>query len=233
MSQGTSQTLSIVVPTFNGADSLPATLHALVKGRQDGLVGEVLVVDGGSHDETRAVAQAGGARVLKSPSGRGPQMTAGAAAACASWLLFLHADTVLDEGWILAVRNFIASPGSEDRAAVFRFALDDADPRARRIEGLVRWRGRALALPYGDQGLLISRKLYDALGGFRPLPLMEDVDIVRRLGRGRLFELEASAVTSAARYRSGGWWFRPIRNLAILSLYFLGVAPDTLKRLYG
>ena len=116
---------------------------------------------------------------------------------------------------------------------MFRFALDDPDPRARRIERLARWRGRVLGVPYGDQGLLISRAFYDVLGGYRPLPLMEDVDMVRRIGRRRLVELDAAAVTSAARYRAGGWWLRPVRNLSILGLYFLGAPPALLKRLYG
>ncbi len=233
MSQTLSVTLDVVVPALNAAPTLAAALRALDEGRRCGLVGEVLAVDGGSRDGTRAVAQEGGARVLESPPGRGLQLVAGAAAATSPWILFLHADTVLEAGWAVAVREFMAAPGSEDRAAVFRFTLDDADPRARRIERLARWRGRALALPYGDQGLLISRGLYDALGGFRPLPLMEDVDFVRRVGRRGLVELDVAALTSAARYRAGGWWLRPLRNLAILLLYFLGLSPETLKRLYG
>ncbi len=233
MSNASPILLSVVVPALNAARTLPATLRALDDGWRSGLLGEVLVVDGGSRDETAEVAQAGGARVLQSAPGRGGQLAAGAAAARSPWLLFLHADTVLGDGWTVAARGFMEAPGGEERAAVFRFVLDDADPRARRVERLARWRGRVLALPYGDQGLLISRRLYDALGGFRPLPLMEDVDFVRRLGRRRLVELEVAALTSAARYRAGGWWLRPLRNLTILCLYFLGMPPGTLKRLYG
>jgi hypothetical protein len=149
------------------------------------------------------------------------------------WLLFLHADTRLAPGWIAAARAFTAQPGSEQRAAAFRLALDDSDPRARRIERLANWRGRALGLPYGDQGLLISRDFYQALGGYRPLPLMEDVDLVRRIGRRRIVILDAAAVTSAARYRKDGWWLRPLRNLALLGLYFIGVPTRVLHRLYG
>lgn len=225
--------VSIVIPTLNAAPGLAATLRALEEGRRSGLVGEVAVVDGGSRDATMEAARRGGASVLESSPGRGQQLAAGAAETKGAWLLFLHADTVLSQDWTQAVRDFIELPGNEDRAAVFRLALDDGDPRARRIERLAHWRGRVLGLPYGDQGLLISRRFYEALGGFRPLPLMEDVDFVRRIGRGNLVEMDAIALTSAARYRAGGWWLRPLRNLAILSLYFLGVSPDTLKRLYG
>ena len=124
-------------------------------------------------------------------------------------------------------------PGSKERAAAFRLALDDSDPRARRVERLANWRGRALGLPYGDQGLLIAKGFYQALGGHRPLPLMEDVALARRIGRRRIAILDAEAVTSAARYRQGGWWLRPLRNLALLGLYFLGVPPRLLLRLYG
>ena len=94
-------------------------------------------------------------------------------------------------------------------------------------------RCRRFGLPYGDQGLLISRAHYERLGGFRPLPLMEDVDLVRRIGRNDLVPLEADAITSAARYRRDGWWFRPLRNLTCLSLYFAGLPPQALRRLYG
>jgi hypothetical protein len=123
--------------------------------------------------------------------------------------------------------------GGTGRAAYFAFALDDPSPEARRLERLVAWRCRALALPYGDQGLLVSRALYDAAGGFRPLPLMEDVDFVRRLGRRRLAALPPAAVTSAERWRREGWRRRSARNLACLSLWFLGVPPGAIKRLYG
>jgi hypothetical protein len=119
-----------------------------------------------------------------------------------------------------------------DRAHYGRFALDSAAPQARRLERLVAWRCRRLGLPYGDQGLLISRALYDAVGGYRPLPLMEDVDLVRRLGRARLAPLPVAMRTSGARWEREGWWRRSARNLACLALYFLGVPPARIARLY-
>ncbi len=230
--------LSVVIPALDAAATLPATLAALEVARDGGLLREVLVVDGGSADATTAVAAGWGARVLGADANRGAQLAAGGAAAAGEWLLFLHADTRLGPGWVAAARAFMAQldserPGSAQRAAAFRLVLDDADPRARRIERLADWRGRALGLPYGDQGLLIARAHYQALGGYRPLPLMEDVDLVRRIGRRRMVILDAEAVTSAARYRQGGWWLRPLRNLALLGLYFLGAPPRLLHRLYG
>ncbi|TDH58184.1 glycosyl transferase family 2, partial [Dankookia rubra] len=164
--------------------------------------------------------------------GRGPQLAAGAAAARGDWLLFLHADTRLAPGWAAAVRGFMAAAGHAGRAAYFAFALDDPSPQARRLERLVAWRCRVMALPYGDQGLLLPRALYDAVGGYRPLLLMEDVDLVRRIGRRRLAALPVEALTSAERWRRDGWRRRSARNLACLSLWFMGVPPRLIARVY-
>jgi len=231
-----SPTLAVVIPTLNAAAVLPATLTALGLNDgagKDGLVSEIVVSDGGSSDATCALAQSAGCRVIMGPRGRGAQLAAGAAAATGDWLLFLHADTRLEPGWPAVVRAFCAAPANRDRAGYFRFALADDTPAARRLEAIVRWRCRVLALPYGDQGLLLRAATYRALGGFAPLPLMEDVDFVRRLGRARLAELPAAAVTSAARYRRDGYWARPLRNLVCLGLYFAGLPPERLVKLYG
>jgi hypothetical protein len=145
-----------------------------------------------------------------------------------AWLLCLPADPRLGRGWSASVVAFIADPANRGRAGYFRFCLDDASPAARRLEAAVGWRCRRLALPFGDQGLLIPAALYRKLGGFRPLPLMEDVDLVRRL-----VALDAYAITSAARYRRDGYVARPLRNFGCLALYFLGVPPRLLLRVYG
>lgn len=223
-------TLSAIIPTLNAAAALPAAVAALTHWG-GGL--DVVIADGGSGDGTRDVAMALGARVVAAPRGRGPQLAAGAEAASGGWLLFLHADTRLGPAWPAAARAFMADPANRGRAAWFRFALDDPDPRARRLERAVAWRCRTLALPYGDQGLLLHRDLYRAVGGYRPLPLMEDVDIVRRLGRGRLAALDVPAVTSAARWRRDGWTLRSARNLLCLSLWFAGVPPRLIAKVYG
>jgi rSAM/selenodomain-associated transferase 2 len=219
--------LSIVIPTLNAGRSLPATLAAIADG------GEVVVADGGSTDDTIEIAAAWGARVIGTAANRGQQLITGEAAARGGWLLFLHADTVLQAGWRQEVEEFAVQPANAARAATFRFALDDASAQARRLERLVAWRVRYLALPYGDQGLVIQRDFYRSLGGFRAWPLMEDVDLVRRIGRRRLTSLRSLARTSAERWRRDGWKRRSFRNLGCLALYFLGVPPRLIVSIYS
>ncbi len=214
--------ISVVIPTLNAAATLPATLEAL------GPVGEIVIADGGSHDGT---LETHGARVIAAPRGRGSQIAAGVAATTRPWLLLLHADTRLAPRWREVAAGHMAS--RTHQAGYFRLRFDSADPRARRIERMVAWRCRAFAMPYGDQALLIHRDLLEAVGGMRAIPLMEDVDLVRRLGRARLAPLGADALTSALRYERQGWLRRPLRNLCCLSLYLLGVPPRTIARLYG
>lgn len=220
--------LSAVIPVLDAAAELPRTLAVLA---DSSLIGEIVVVDGGSRDESVAIADQAGAVVITAARGRGSQLAAGAAAAVGDWLLFLHADCRPLPGWEDAVRTFIA--GSLGKAGYFDLALDDGAPAARRLERIVAWRSRALALPYGDQGLLISRGLYNEVGGYAAIPLMEDVDIVRRLGHARLAPVGATMLVSAQRYQREGYWRRPLRNLCCLALYFAGVSPQRIARLYG
>lgn len=223
--------LSIVIPALDAEAELAETLAALEP--TGGLECEIVVADGGSADGSVALAEGLGARVVVGPCGRGRQLIAGAAAAKGDWLLFLHADTRLSPGWQAEVADFIAGPENAERAGVFRFVLDDEAAPARRLERIAAWRGRRLGLPYGDQGLLIGREFYDILGGYRPLALMEDVALVRRIGRRRLVWLETAAVTSARRYRKGGYLLRPVRNILCLALYFLGLPTRLIARLYA
>ena len=225
--------LSVLVPALNAARTLPTTLAALNTTRPSPVIGgfEVVVIDGGSTDTTTELAASLGVRVIAAQRGRGGQLAAGAAACRGDWLLFLHADTRLGPGWLEAVSAHMAN--TRERAGYFRFALDSEDPRARRLERLVAWRCRFLGLPYGDQGLLVHRELLNEVGGIRPLPLMEDVDLVRRLGQRRLALLPADALTSAERWERDGWLRRSARNFACLALYFGGMPPGMIAKLYS
>lgn len=219
--------VTVVIPALNAAQTLGKTL-ATLRG-----VADVIVVDGGSRDVTRDVARQGGARVVSSKTGRGCQLAEGARAAAQDWLLFLHADTRLEPGWIAIVEGFTSDPKNRLFAATFCFKLDEACWQARFLEGSVRFRAKRLGLPYGDQGLLIHRDLYATVGGYPDWPLMEDVEIVRKIGRRRLVSLPVSATTSAAKWRRDGWFARSARNLVCLSLYYVGVSPKLITRIYG
>lgn len=220
--------VSVVVPARRAAAPL-ARLLAQVAPR----VGETVVAVAGSDEATERAARAGLARVVEAEPGRGPQLAVGCGAARGAWLLVLHADSVLGPGWEEAVRAFVRDPRNRRRAGAFRLRYDEDSPGARRTAALANLRARLLGLPYGDQGLLLARAFYGETGGFRPLPLMEDVDLVRRIGRRRMRVLPATIVTSAGRYRRDGWWRRSLRNLLCLGLWFAGVPAARIARLYA
>lgn len=215
--------VAVIIPVLNRRRDLEASLRALPQ------VGEVIIVDGGSTDGSAQAAAGHGAILLTGPPCRGAQFRAGAERATSPWLLFLHADTRLDRAAWAAVAERVGD-GQTSRAAAFRLRLDDRAWQARLVELGVRLRVALLALPYGDQGLLIHRSLYGQVGGYRDLPLMEDVDLVRRLGRGRLASSAGTATTSAERWRRRGWARQSLANLRCLLLYRLGVPADRIAR---
>lgn len=219
--------VSVIIPTLNAEDSLPSCLASLGEGLQAGLIRELILTDGGSADGTAAIADAAGATFVQGPASRGGQLRRGAEAASGPWLLFLHADTVLEPGWTGAVGTVLET----DRAWHFRLGFDQRGIAPALVAGWANLRSRLFALPYGDQGLLVPRTLYDAVGGYPDIPLMEDVAIARAL-RGRLGSLPARAATSAAKYRRQGWLRRGLRNLWTLGRYAAGVSPAKLAESY-
>ncbi len=218
--------VSIIIPVLADADAAERLVGQIGPDSQ----AEVIIVDGGSDTRLDRVQARSNVRLLRTPRGRGRQMNAGAACATGEWLLFLHADSRLPSGWTDHLRQAPA----DAVGGWFRFALDDAAWQARVIERGVAWRVRLFRLPYGDQGLFVRRDAFQALGGFRELPIMEDVDFVRRLVRaGRPFELPLPLATSSRRWRRDGWFRRSARNLVILSGYCAGVSPERLSRWYA
>ena len=222
--------LSIVIPTLNSADRLGETADALLTGVTSGLVREVVISDGGSSDATGKVAKELGAIFVEGPTGGGGQIARGVAAASAPWLLILHDDTHLSPDWAEASRKHISA--SPDLAGVFRLRFRASGLAPRIVEAGANLRTKLLGLPYGDQGLLVSRKLLDEVGGVPDVPLMEDVVLARAL-KGRIRALEATANTSASRYETDGWVRRVFRNLGILFRFqVLRHSPEKLKADY-
>jgi rSAM/selenodomain-associated transferase 2 len=222
--------VSIIIPALNGESDLPACLESLLPGLASGLIREVLLVDAGSGDRTCEIAEAAGCRILQAERGRAKQLIAGAGAARGNWLLFLHADTALSPEWAeRAGAHIETSPG---KAATFELAFRSDAREAKWLAARANRRTRWFALPYGDQGLLISRQLYDAVGGFADIPLMEDVALARAIGRRRLSLLSATARTSAAKYERDGWRRRAYRNAFLVMRYLLGASPEKLARSY-
>ena len=224
--------LSIIIPAYNAEAALPLCLSALMPGLEAGLIREVILVDGGSADQTRRVAEGTGATVLIAPEkGRAAQLRYGADKARGDWMLFLHADTALSRDWAERAKTHIAE--RKDKAAAFTLAYRSDHPMAKIVARRANWRARTFGLPYGDQGLLISCKLYDEVGGYPNTPFMEDVQIVRAIGKARLHLLSAEARTDASKYERDGWRKRSWRNALLVMRYFLGARPEKLAKSYS
>lgn len=221
--------VSIIIPTLNAAADLPEAMAALGEGLEAGLIRELIIADGGSRDDIAALAEEAGAVLVTGPAGRGPQLRRGAEAAEGDWLLFLHADTHLSPGWSRAILDHMRD--MPDRAGHFRLRFRARGPAPRMVSRWANLRSWAFGLPYGDQGLFISRRLYDRIGGYPDIPLMEDVAIAKAL-RGQMALIPCTAWTSAARYQSEGWLRRGGRNLVTLTRYLMGADPKVLARSY-
>lgn len=220
--------LTVVIPTLNEAERLPRLLSDL-----EGLDAEIVVVDGGSEDATVDIAVERGVRVLEAERGRGLQFRAGVAASDRPWLFFLHADSRLDPSALTALRTFLEDARPDDFAH-YRFALEGAGRLHRLIEFGQGLREACLGLPYGDQGLVVSRALYERASGYPAWPIMEDVGLVDRLGRlGRRVVLPARLVTSSRRYDAHGVLLGWLRNLTLIALFRLHVPVERLARWYA
>lgn len=219
--------ISVVIPALNEAANLPSVLGTIQTATQV----EVIVVDGGSSDGTAAVALAMGARVVVSARGRSHQMNRGAKVAKNPILLFLHADTRLPEGFEQAIRQTLAQPGVV--AGAFRLTIDGSGQGLRWVEWGVNLRSRWLHLPYGDQAIFIRAEVFEQLGGFPDLPMMEDFELVRRLKQlGRVAIAPAAVVTSDRRWHSLGILRTTLANQVMVAGYLLGVDPHRLAQWY-
>ena len=224
--------LSVVIPTLEEANRLPLLLADLQ--RWEGEL-EIVICDGGSRDQTRQVAHLGGATVLDSPTtGRGPQLSWGVAHSCHSWVLVLHADSRLPGSWHHRVEQILKTPQARFSAWSFEFKVNtEARPMLWLLERMVNLRSRWLQRPYGDQGLLIHRQLYERIGGYRPLALMEDLDLVERLSKvAPLRSLNCALLTSGERWQKRSVLVQAWRNARLRWLWRQGRSTEQLLRIY-
>lgn len=219
--------ISIIIPTRNEADSIGRLLPELLAVH--GV--ELLVVDGGSTDNTVDIAKSLGAQVLSSSPGKAKQMNAGAEAAHGNILLFLHCDTKLAPGFVGQVEAALNQP--EISAGAFQLSIDGKGFGLRVIEWLVNFRSKILQMPYGDQGIFVTTDMFFSVGEFPPQPIMEDFELMRRLrGRGKIKILPLHATTSARRWKKLGIMRTTVINQAIILGYLLGINPEKLAGWY-
>ena len=224
-------TLSVIIPCLNEAQRLPLLLADLQ--RWDGPM-ERIVVDGGSHDLSSAVARLSGARWLQAPrQGRGCQLAHGAHQAQGAWLLFLHSDSRLATNWVQALLPLLSEPAAKNSAWYFDLRLTPSRPSLRLLEAAVALRSRWLQRPYGDQGLLLHHDLYHRCGGYAPLPLMEDLDLVERLApMARLRPVGQALLSDGRRWSRTGVLERSWRNARLRQRWRQGVSAEQLAADY-
>ena len=221
-------TISVIVPALDEAATLPRTLAA---ARQAG-VRELIVVDGGSRDATVAAARSLADRVIEGPRGRALQMNAGATVAQGDVLLFLHADTRLPPGCAALLARALAGPDAV--GGRFDVRLDASGLAYRIIERAISLRSRLTGVATGDQAIFVRRDVFERLGGYPPLPLMEDIALCRALKRaGRMVALRETVLTSARRWQRGGVARTVLVMWALRAAYYAGVRPDRLARVYA
>ena len=220
--------LSIVIPTLNSANLISHTLLSLSEGIEANLIKELIISDGNSSDDIKKLSNEIGAVFIKGQKGRGTQLQRGAMKAPGEWILFIHSDTILPPGWAIA---FLKHIKDQENAGYCKLSFDDPSVMAKVMSFGANLRSSIFKLPYGDQGLLISKKLYNEIGGYPDLPLMEDVAIVKLL-KQKIQLVPVTIKTSAFKYKRDGWLKRSINNITLLIRFKFGADPRELAKLY-
>lgn len=219
---------SLIIPVLNEADFIQSSLQRLPLDHEV----EILVVDGGSQDNTVALAQASGVKVLSSPQrGRANQMNWGAVNAIGEILIFLHADTRLPADCLLQIRSLLALP--DVVAGAFRLKIEAQPMIYRWLEAAINLRSQLLSLPYGDQAIFLRADRFRAMGGFRDLPIMEDFEFIQRLKQeGKIAIATSAVITSPRRWQKLGILRTTLINQQIILGYALGISPQRLATWY-
>jgi len=221
----------VIIPVYCESAVINKTI-TIVRLRRGGETAEIIVVDGQAEGETVAAIRDNAVRKLRSEKGRGGQLNRGAAIAAGDVLLFLHADTVLPPAAFERIAEAMRDEGCVGGA--FNLRIDSRRAGFRVIETVASLRSRLTRIPYGDQAIFIRASYFRTLGGFREIPIMEDVDLMRRIKRkgGRIVIFREPVITSARRWEKEGLVFGTIRNWFLMTLYLCGVSPERLARFY-
>ncbi|MEH2076410.1 MAG: TIGR04283 family arsenosugar biosynthesis glycosyltransferase [Nostoc sp.] len=219
--------ISIIIAAINEARNIKETIATT----QSRLNIEVILVDGGSQDDTVAIAQSLGVKVISSSPGRAVQMNAGAVASGGEILLFLHADTRLPTGFDEMICTALQQPGTV--AGAFNLRIDAPLLSLRWVELGVKWRSHFCQMPYGDQAIFLTKESFQQIGGFPELPIMEDFELICRLKRiGRIVIIPTPVLTSARRWLQKGIFKTTLLNQLVIIAYLLGVSPERIRSWY-
>lgn len=220
--------ISIVIPTLNSQNTVRKTLASLFEGIEAGIVRELIVVDGGSTDETREIVEECGGKFISSAASRGYQLKKGVNLAKGDFIFALHSDSVLEPGWSEIVKKYF----NKDAGYYCKLSFDIIHPLASMTSTWANARSLIFNLPYGDQGLLIPRKLLMENGSYSPIPIMEDVELALRF-KGKLFGMPIVITTSSRKYRKNGWLRQGSKNIVRLLRFLLGADPNNLSDDYN
>ena len=220
--------ISIVIPTLNSQNTVRKTLASLFEGIEAGIVRELIVVDGGSTDQTREIVEECGGIFISSEASRGYQLKKGVNLAKGDFIFVLHSDSVLESGWSEIVKKYF----NNDAGYYCKLSFDIIHPLASMTSTWANARSLIFNLPYGDQGLLIPRKLLMENGSYSPIPIMEDVELALRF-QGKLFRMPIVITTSSRKYRKNGWLRQGTKNIVRLLRFLLGADPNNLSDDYN
>ena len=222
---------SIIIPVLNEAGQINSLIEHLQKQNHESSY-EIIAVDGDPQGSTVGAIQDKDVIAITTDKGRGKQMNAGAAAACGEILIFLHADTTLPDNALGKINQALQDPDYVGGA--FDLKIDSDMLFLKYISARASLRSRWNRIPYGDQAIFIRKQYFDQIGGFKEIPLMEDVDLMRRIKKDKkkIFILTDKVTTSARRWESDGALYTTLRNQILVRLFYLGISPHKLAKYY-